>query len=251
MSNRDENGRFVKGILVNDLTGLKFGKLTVLKVAPKTQRKTFYECVCDCGNKKVVRGDALTSGKTISCGCEKKKQDRINLIKHHSHKQSGTRIYYIWQGIKSRCYNPNNKRYLRYGGRGITICDEWRDNFQAFYDWAISNGYDDNLTIDRINNDGNYEPSNCQWVDTRTQNRNRSSNVIVEYKALMTRYARGDRNKHLFRPIEIEGKNTKYWVEYDGQKVSLSRASKLSGIPKTTLFRRYNKGLRGSKLFKK
>lgn len=158
---------------------------------------------------------------------------------------------------------------MRYGGRGITICDEWRDNFQAFYDWAISNGYDDNLTIDRINNDGNYEPSNCQWVDTRTQNRNRSSNVIVEYneekmcltdaaqlanlpvKALMTRYARGDRNKHLFRPIEIEGKNTKYWVEYDGQKVSLSRASKLSGIPKTTLFRRYNKGLRGSKLFKK
>lgn len=269
MSNRDEKDYFVKGVILNDLTGKRFGKLTVLRAMPKTQRRTFYECQCDCGNIKVVRSDSLTSGRTISCGCEKKKQDRINLTKHHSHKQSGTRIYQEWQGMKARCYNINNKRYSRYGGRGISVCDEWREDFQAFYDWAMSNGYDDKLTIDRIDNNGNYKPSNCRWVDIKIQNRNRSSNIIVEYnrkkmcltdaaqlanlpvKTLMSRNKRGDRGEYLFRPLEVEGKNAKHWVEYNGENIPLSRASKLSGIPRTTLFRRYNKGLRGANLFKK
>ena len=138
----------------------------------------------------------------------KKEQDRINLEANHSHKQSGTRLYQIWQGMKGRCYNPHDTRYDRYGGRGIIVCDEWRENFQAFYDWAVQNGYDETLTIDRIDNDGNYCPDNCRWSSKEEQARNRSSNINitignatktltewceifqVDYKMVVARYKR-------------------------------------------------------------
>ena len=165
--------------LANDLTGKKFGKLEVIGVHDTGSRKTYYVCQCDCGNIKVVRADALISGATKSCGCIKKEQDKINLSANHKHKMSGTRIYETWQDMKRRCYNKQNARYDRYGGRGITVCDEWLNNFQSFHDWAISNGYSDDLSIDRIDNDGNYEPSNCRWSTAKEQCNNRGSNINI------------------------------------------------------------------------
>ena len=163
----------------NDLTGKRFGRLTVIGIDDRGNRKTYYNCQCDCGNVKSVRSDSLIAGAIRSCGCMKKEQDKENLTANHSHKMSGTRIYGIWQGIKKRCYNPHDARYDRYGGRGIKVCAEWLDDFQAFYDWAIQNGYNETLTIDRINNDGDYCPENCRWTDNLEQARNRSSNVSI------------------------------------------------------------------------
>lgn len=164
---------------VHDLTGQKFGMLTVVGIADTETRKTYWVCRCDCGNMKTVRSDGLLCGAIKSCGCLKKKQDRINLTKHHSHKMSGTRIYSEWQQIKCRCYNKGCARYADWGGRGIKVCDQWKNDFEAFYKWAMENGYKDNLTIDRIDNDGDYCPQNCRWVDQKTQCRNRRSNVNI------------------------------------------------------------------------
>lgn len=194
-----------------DLTGQRFGKLTVLEFVQTEDSNSHWKCICSCGSVTIVTGSHLKSGHTKSCGC-------IDKARNKKHNKYYTRIYKIWANIKTRCCNINHSTYKDYGGRGITICDEWKDNFQAFYKWAMSNGYDDNLTIDRINNNGNYEPSNCHWVNMKTQCRNRRNNVVVQYKGekvclseaaelsglnfelLKSRYRRGDRGEHLFRP---------------------------------------------------
>lgn len=162
-----------------DLTGKKFGRLTVIGLDDKPGHKTYWICQCECGNMKSVRSDSLKQGAIKSCGCLKKEQDRTNLTANHSHKMSGTRIYEIWQGIKGRCYNKHDARYDRYGGRGITVCDEWRDDFEAFYNWSLDNGYSEDLTIDRIDNDKNYCPQNCKWASAKEQSNNRSTNINI------------------------------------------------------------------------
>lgn len=165
---------------VNNLTGQKFGRLTVIGLDEKQQtRKTYWICQCECGNIKTVRSDSLQNGTIRSCGCLKREQDRTNLTANHSHKQSGTRLYKTWQGIKKRCYDKHCACYYRYGGRGIVMCDEWKESFVPFYEWAIENGYSDELTIDRIDVNGNYEPDNCKWGTAKEQCNNRRTNIII------------------------------------------------------------------------
>lgn len=153
-----------------DLVNQKFGRLTALyKLHNNHTKYAVWLCVCDCGNLKEVKSDALRTGNTKSCGC-------LNIDIHSRHKLSRSRIYYIWCHIKARCTNKNNKDYQNYGARGITICDSWTTDFLTFHDWTINNGYQDNLTIDRINVDGNYEPENCRWATLKEQCRNKRNN---------------------------------------------------------------------------
>ena len=158
-----------------DLTQQKFGKLTAISYYRKHNR-VYWRCECDCGNKIDVRSDGLTTGQTKSCGClHREIVTKVNT----THGKCNTRLYDSWTDLKQRCYNKHNKRYKDYGGRGIEVCDEWRNNFQAFYDWAMSNGYNDSLTIDRIDVDGNYEPSNCRWATLKQQLRNTTRNKYI------------------------------------------------------------------------
>ena len=176
-----------------DLTGSSFGKLTVLKRSEESAKNGVkWVCQCDCGNVTIVRGNDMKMGKTLSCGCTKKSGT------HRSHSKTGTRLYRIWGNVKTRCTNKNIKQYKDYGGKGITICDEWKDSFEAFYEWAMSNGYSDELTIDRIDANGNYEPSNCRWATRREQALNRTDNHYLTY---------GGETKTLVEWSEITGLN--------------------------------------------
>ena len=172
-----------KGVIMNkvDLTGKKYGKLTVIKFAYTTGKARYWECLCDCGNKVNLKYGKITSGHTKSCGCLHKEICKQMLTKHDKYY---TNIYRAYICMKDRCLNPNNSSYKRYGGRGISICKEWlgEEGFLNFYNWAINNGHKDNLSIDRIDNNGNYEPSNCRWVDKLAQANNRSKNKIITYK---------------------------------------------------------------------
>jgi hypothetical protein len=163
-----------------DLTGKRFGRLEVIEIAPRKKGENIkYLCKCDCGNTKVAYKNDLKRGFVRSCGCL---QHEVLVESHTKHNLCGTNIYNVYNNMKARCYNPNNHKYARYGGRGITICQEWlgQNGFINFSKWAFENGYQEKsgkekLTLDRINNDGNYEPSNCRWTDYKTQARNRSS----------------------------------------------------------------------------
>lgn len=162
-----------------DLTGKKFERLTVIKrVENSKSGQTRWLCKCSCGNETIVWGCHLRNGHTRSCGCMQK--EKLKQIKHYKkHGLHGTRLYRIWNGIKNRTTMYNNN-YKNYNARGIRICTEWQE-FEPFYNWAIKNGYQDNLTIDRIDVNKNYEPSNCRWATMKEQQNNKRNNVYLEH----------------------------------------------------------------------
>jgi hypothetical protein len=185
-----------------------------------------------------------------------------------THGNRYTRLYNTWTQIKQRCTNKNNDRYEEYGGRGIKVCEEWMETFDVFREWSLKNGYRDDLSIDRIDVNGNYEPSNCKWSTGLEQARNkRTSRYItidretktvaewaeisgVPYKTLQRRIYTGCKEENLLAPKGYQYKNHKH-IEIDGEKKLINVWAKESGIPYSTIKRRYEKGIRGSDLLKK
>ena len=174
---------------LNNLSGDKYGKLTVVSAAGSRGGHMYWNCRCDCGKEKVVRGSHLRSGNVKSCGC---------LPTHKTHGKKGSRLYGVWNNMILRCHNPNNPEYPRYGERGVTVCDEWRRDFMAFYTWAIDAGYDESAprgryTIERKDNNGPYSPENCTLSTVQEQANNTRRNRFITYKGetkTVTQWAR-------------------------------------------------------------
>lgn len=190
---------------LEDLSGRRFNQLTAIKKTGARGNQTLWLCICDCGNTTEVGKNNLMRGHTKSCGCLKHQES-----KNKTHGKSKNRLYFVWRDMINRCYNANVSDYPNYGGRGITVCDEWKSDFQAFYDWAIANGYVPNAkrgecTLDRIDGNDNYCPLNCRIVNEKVQQNNRRNNV---------------------------------YIEYAGSIYTLAQLSEMSGIPYKTLYRR-------------
>lgn len=205
------------------LEGKRFGRLFVVGIAEKPpnskNRHSRWLCSCECGNMVTVSSDKLKNGDTKSCGCLKSELSTEKIKKygkpHKTHGESKGRLYNIYNHMKRRCHDEKNKKYPDYGGRGITVCPEWRDSFEAFRDWAMANGYRDDLTIDRRDNDGPYSPENCRWTTNKEQQNN---------------------------------KRTSHKVSFNGEEITLAQLSEKTGLPMKTLWWRAMHGWKDEKL---
>lgn len=183
-----------------NMIGKRFGRLVVIKRTsdhyyPSGRHDVCYTCQCDCGNVVDVLGIHLRSEHTISCGCFRVDTSRQAMT---THGMTNTRLHNIWKNMLERCFNHDHKNYDIYGGRGITVCDEWKDNFKSFAEWSFENGYADYLSLDRVNVDDGYSPDNCRWVTQKDQCNNTRRNINVT--------------------ISNETKTLKQWAEYYGLK---------------------------------
>lgn len=209
-----------------DLTGQRFGRLTVISRAENRNKRTMWNCMCDCGNSVVVSGKDMRNGKTKSCGCYHKEHyatpPKMEGKKNPSYKhgKSGSKLFWIWAGIVQRCTNENNKGFRLYGARGITVCEEWRNSFETFYEWAIANGYSEGLSIDRKDNNKGYSPENCRWATAKDQSNNRRCNILITrngethtlsewtnmlnlpYKTVLQRYYKNGDTEKLFMELK-------------------------------------------------
>jgi hypothetical protein len=193
-----------------EMIGRRFGRWTVIECAGKVGKASAlaYRCKCDCGTVKVVNGNKLRIGESMSCGC-------LKLEIHRKHCETGTRLYHIWENMKQRCTNPANTNFRNYGGRGIAICGEWLESFEVFREWAMANGYNDTLTIDRVDVNGNYCPENCRWATREIQSCNK-------------------RQAHI--------------IAINGEKKSVTEWAKEKGIAPSTIFARIKYGWNESEL---
>lgn len=171
-----------------DLTGRRFGRLVVIERSENSKDgKACWLCHCDCGKNVTVRGKDLRTEKQVSCGCMKK--ERVaNINKLHG--QRNSRLYRIWCAMKCRTQNSNAWNYKYYGGKGVSICPEWHKSFMLFQKWAMNNGYNDNLTIERIDNDKGYSPDNCRWIEQQEQKNNTSRNIFLTFNGETNSIAR-------------------------------------------------------------
>jgi len=205
-----------------DLIGKRFNMLTVLKFVEFKNRKSYWLCKCDCGNEKIVSRKDLRENRVKSCGCLRAIENKSRA----KHGLAGSKIYNTWRSMLKRCYLPSNPSYKHYGAREINVCDEWRDKEQGFihfYEWAIANGYKEGLILDRINVNGNYEPTNCRWVTPKVSANNKRNNVPVtikgvtknlyewekatgiRYQTIADRIKRGWKDEDLLKPPKKRG----------------------------------------------
>lgn len=192
-----------------DLVGQRFGRLVVIERAENNKwGQSRWRCKCDCGNEIVTTANSLTRGHSKSCGCYNLEKCIERLPVKRTHCLSRTPLYRSWILMKQRCFNSDRKDWMEYGGRGITICDEWLDS-SKFFEWALVNGYKEGLTLDRIDTNGNYEPSNCRWATAKEQTRNRRNTVKTTFH---------------------------------GEEITLGELSERYDIPYTTLWWRYKHG---------
>ena len=202
----------------NDLTGKVFGRLTVLykDYYNDKHHATYWRCKCQCGNEVTINGNSLTRGLTKSCGCiHKEVMSKV----HKTHGGSQERLYGIWLHMKNRCYLKSDEYYNHYGGRGISVCEEWKDDYLKFREWSYSNGYDENAkkydcTLDRIDVNGNYEPNNCRWVNQIIQSNNRRNNHKITINEETHTIAEWTRIKG-FKKDLIYNRLNRGWSEYD------------------------------------
>ena len=183
-----------------DLTGQRFGRLTILRraeshIGPNGKKRTMWFCRCDCGSLITTKGENMTSNHTQSCGCYATYRRTTHGLSHH-------RLHNVWNGIEQRCNNLAHKAYANYGGRGINICDEWKNDFKIFYDFAMANGWKQGLQIDRINNNGDYEPNNCRFVTQIDNIRNSRAAKLTAREVLDIRSAFADK-RFGFTRIEL------------------------------------------------
>lgn len=241
-----------------DITGNKYGRLTVLyRNGRNSCGKIVWHCKCECGNETDVITSVLKSGQSKSCGCYSLECSRKRMTKHG---MSETRVYKIWKDMIQRCTNKNNKNYEDYGGRGIKVCDEWLD-FLNFYEWATINGYEDGLTLDRINTDNSYCPENCRWVDMFVQANNKRTTVMIEAAGItrslhnwarivginpMTLYNRIELGfspeEALFTPVGCDRNMCSKLIEFNKELHTIDVWSKILGINKATLKYRLKNG---------